>query len=171
VNRLIQDKKVTFNCLFFFLLGGALGWKIGFFENFEYYKLLNLIGLLYDLLAVILLSYAILLKDSIQDLIAHNLSLAVIFFSGMLPVGITTGLLLSMLFGGGNLDGVKYFCVAFALISTIPSTYLFSSPVLEPVGFKSYSPEKRVNILGAVLLFTGFALQLVASAIDFLNGS
>jgi len=162
---------VTFNFLIFFLLGGVLGWKIGFFEKFEYHKLLNLIGLLYDFFAVVLLSYAILLRDSIQESIAHNISLVVIVFSGVFPVGLSAGLLLSLLFGGGNFEGLKYFCVAFALISTIPSTYLFSSPVLEPVGFKSYSPEKRVKILGAILLFTGFTLQLVASSLDFWSGA
>jgi hypothetical protein len=139
----------------------VIGLAAGRANEFEFHKLLNLIGLSYDLIAVVILSYIILTKEMVQDFIAHHLSLAIITFTQLFPVSFLVG----WFFASGKIE-MDLGMYAFITISLLPMLYIYSSPVLEPLSYKSYSPEKRVKILGSIILFVGFAYQLAASIID-----
>ncbi|MEP4548155.1 MAG: hypothetical protein ABJ000_18380 [Saccharospirillum sp.] len=143
------------------LISCGLGWLAGSTQGFEFHKLLNLIGLCYDLIAVVFLSYVILTDRPVQAALAHHASLAVIAFTLLFPAAFSVGTFTSS--GKELMDGGIY---AFILISLVPTLYIYASPVLEPLSYKNYSPEKRVKILGTIILFMGFAFQVVASTID-----
>lgn len=155
-----DNTRVDFYWVLAALLSGIVGFSVSD-NNFEFHKLLNLIGLIYDFLAVLLLSYVILAKDSIQEALAHHISLAIIAFSLLFPAGFYIGALVGV--ASPIIDGNMY---AFIFISLAPTLYIYSSPVLEPLSYKSYSPEKRIKILGAIILLMGFAFQVVASVSD-----
>jgi len=163
--------RVNLSFILALVLGFFIGWEIAFFKEFKFYKLVNITGLFYDLIAVILLSYTFFLKDNIKSKIAHNIALVFIIFSGMLPVAITGGMYLANFFGGAHIESLKSFIYTFVVISIIPATKIFSSPVLEPVGRNVYQPTFRLQILGGVLLFMGFAFQIVAAFADFLENA
>lgn len=147
--------------------GGAIalclfiGYLIGHAENFQFFKLLNLVGLIYDFLAVILLTYVILAKNEIQDVLAHHISLAFIAFSTVFPASVQLGS-----FVGGRGFIMNGGMMAFIIISLVPIVYTYSSPVLEPTFDKRFSPEKRIKILGIIFLLMGFAFQIISSIID-----
>jgi hypothetical protein len=143
------------------LLSFFVGGLVGRIDGFEFYKLLNLIGLIYDFLAVVLLSYVILAKPKIQEVLAHHVSLAFISFSTILPAGVQVGSLL----GGSEIiiDASMY---SFILISMLPVVYVFGSPILEPTYNVRFSPEKRIKILGLMFLLMGFVFQIVSSVFD-----
>lgn len=150
------------------LLGAFIGWELSFFRNFQYFKLVNLTGLLYDMLAILLLSYAVLANDSIKDHVAHKVSMFVIILSSVFPMGIVGGSALSSLFGGGVSGELVTYIYSFVGVSIIPTYYFFGSPVFEPVGNRAFKPEKRIKILGAILLFMGFVFQIIAAFGDLL---
>ncbi len=170
-NMLSANARVNISFILAVALGGFIGWEIAFFEEFKFYKLVNITGLFYNLFAVVLLSYTFFLKDSIKEQVAHNVTLVFIIFSATLPAAITGGMYLASAFGGGNIDGLKSFIYAFVAISIVPSVRMFSSPVLESVGLRSYEPTKRLYILGSVLLFMGFAFQIIAGFADLLDNA
>jgi hypothetical protein len=64
------------------ILGATVGWHLSFFSNLQFYKLLNLAGVMFDLLGIVLLSYVILAKEEIQSFIADHISRYVVIFSG-----------------------------------------------------------------------------------------
>ncbi|APD88756.1 hypothetical protein BM524_02430 [Alteromonas mediterranea] len=142
-------------------IGGITGYVFGNNEQLKFYKLLNLFGLLYDFIAVILLSYVILVKTNIQNTVAHYLSLSFVTFTTMFPASFHMSFSLSS--GKSQLESSIY---AFILISIAPAIYVYTSPVLEPLSFKSYSPSTRIKILGTLLLLVGFAFQIVAAVSD-----
>lgn len=144
--------------LFFTLiLGGFIGYKFGQNEQLEFYKLLNLFGLIYDFIAVLLLSYAVFAKYEIQDAVVQYVSVFFIWFSTAFPVGFSVT---DKLAGGGELDFYMY---VFVYISLVPMLYVYCSPVLEQSPHKSYEPNTRIKILGTILLLVGFAFQIIAA--------
>jgi len=119
----------------------------------------------------VLLSYTFFLKDSIKAQIAHYIALVFVVFSSTLPAAIAGGMYVASIFGGGNIEGLMSFMYAFVVVSIVPTVRIFSSPVLEPVGSSSYDSTKRLEILGGVLLFMGFAFQIIAAFADFLENA
>ena len=130
-------------------------------DGFKFYKLLNLIGLSYDFLAVVLLSYVILAKGELQEHIAHHISLAFIAFSTILPIGIQMG---SLITSNGFVTDLSMY--AFIMISMLPMLYVFSSPVLEPTFNTTFSAKLRIKILGLIFLLIGFAFQIISAVSD-----
>ena len=61
-----QDRLIDISITLIVILGIFLGWKFSAFSNIQGFKLLNLIGVSYDLVGVLLLTYAILAKHEIQ---------------------------------------------------------------------------------------------------------
>jgi hypothetical protein len=161
--RLVLFSKYRVNIVFFLvaLIGGIIGYVYGQNVQMKFYKLLNLFGLIYDFFAIILLSYVILAKGNIQDAVAHYLSLVFIIFTLMFPVSFH--FLYAISSKSLELDG---FVIAFTVISIIPAMYVYSTPILEPLSYKSYSAENRIKILGTLLLLVGFAFQITASIAD-----
>lgn len=155
---MISKYRVNIVFVFSALVGGLIGYVYGQNEHMKFYKLLNLFGLIYDFIAVVLLSYVVLVKDHIKESVAHYLSLVFIIFTIMFPASFH----IAFLFGSMNIafDG---YVIAFTIISIAPAMYVYSSPVLEPLSYKSYSAESRVKILGTLLLLVGFAFQITAS--------
>lgn len=143
------------------LVSAFLGFLAGRNHSFQFYKLLNFLGLVYGFIAVLLLSYAVLATEKIQDLLAHHISLAIISFTLIFPIGFCTG----MFFGRRTLDiNVDFY--AFVFISIFPTFYIYTSPVLEPFSYRNFNAEKRIKILGAILLLMAFAFQAVSAFTD-----
>lgn len=170
-NMLNTNTRVNISFVFAIALGCFIGWEIAFFKEFKFFKLVNITGLFYDLIAVVLLSYTFFLKDSVKAQIAHYIALVFIVFSSTLPAAISGGMYVASVFGGGNIEGLKSFIYSFVAVSIVPVVRIYTSPVLEPVGNSSYGPTKRLQILGGVLLFMGFAFQIIAAFADFLENA
>ncbi len=130
--------RVNLSFLLAIAFGAYIGWEVGFFKEFKFFKLINITGLFYDLIAVILLSYTFFLKESIKSTMAHYITLVFVVFSVTIPAGISAGIYAAMFFGGNNIDGLKSFIYTFVVVSIVPVNYLFGSPVLEPVGNSAY---------------------------------
>ncbi|GAB2901669.1 hypothetical protein ACCI51_13130 [Microbulbifer echini] len=159
-------------------VGLAVGYSFNSLENLQAHKLLNLTGLLYDIISVSILSYAILAPREIQYHIAHKLSLFIIVFSGVFPAALTGGYIMAFmivnigaedansLFDSNSFNAIKYYLYVYVAVTIIPITWLFGSLVFEPVAGVSYTPEKRLKILGVVFLLIGFVLQIFGSFFD-----
>lgn len=165
------NTRVNISFVFAIALGCFIGWEIAFFKEFKFFKLVNIAGLFYGLIAIVLLSYTFFLKNSVKSQIAHYISLVFVVFSCTLPAAISGGMYLASLFGGGNIYGLKSFIYSFVVVSIVPAVRIYTSPVLEAVGNSSYGAAKRLQILGGILLFMGFAFQLIAAFADFLENA
>lgn len=155
--------KINIPVILFFTaaLGAFIGYQFGQNEHLKFYKLLNLFGLIYDFIAVLLLSYAVLAKDKIQDAVAHYVSVLFIWFTSMFPACFHIAYQLT-----GNGSGLDPYMKIFMFISIIPMLYVYCSPVLEPLSYKAYDPSTRIKILGTLLLLVGFAFQITAAVED-----
>ncbi|EGQ7970876.1 hypothetical protein HRO20_003500 [Vibrio cholerae] len=152
--------KETFFIILSISTGAYIGFKFGQNERLKLYKLLNLTGLIYDFFAVILLSYVILISKSIQDKIANIMTSAYVIFTFSFPFSF----LLSYSENGGDKDlGINLYML---FIHFIPAIYVLFSPVSGRVYNVDYPPEKRIKILGSIILIVGFAFQIIASYLD-----
>ncbi|RDE19714.1 hypothetical protein DV711_12605 [Motiliproteus coralliicola] len=152
-------------------LGLFTGWKLSFIQDFQYFKLINLIGLLYDIVAVLLLSYAILTNEKIQEQIAHKVAMFIIMLSLFFPASTLGGSVLAALFIENFNSEIIMAIVIFSAISGAPSVFLFGSPAFEPVGGVALEPKKRIKILGSMLLVLGFLFQIIAAFGDLVSGA
>lgn len=151
------------------ILGAIIGWKLAFFQNFHYFKLINLCGVLLNLLGVMLLSYVVLAKDSIQFFLANHVSRYLVIFSGTIPASMSLSSLIAMFFGANSCWEVQRFAGVYAIVLVIPVYIIFGSPVFEPVGNKTYEPVFRIKVLGATFIGLGFVFQIIASVADILS--
>lgn len=164
--KFTMKKTIEITFAFALILGAVVGWHLSFFSNLQFYKLLNLAGVMFDLLGVVLLSYVILAKEEVQSLIADHVSRYVVIFSGSIPVSMFVASLLASIFGSISGGGVRIFSAIYSLIAMLPIYLIFGSPILEPVGNKEYKAVLRVKYLGAIFIVMGFILQIVAAAAD-----
>jgi len=161
-----MKKTIEITFVIGFIMGAVLGWYMSFFSNLQFYKLLNLAGVMFDLLGVLLLSYVILAKEAVQSVIADHISRYVVIFSGSIPASMFIASLVASICGAISANGVRVFSAIYALISMLPIYLIFSSPILEPVSDKRYEASVRVKYLGAIFILMGLVFQIVAAAAD-----
>lgn len=153
------------------ILGLYTGWQLSDFNNFQFYKLLNITGLLYDFFAVILISYVVLAQDKIKEFIVTHVARFFIIFTMIFPNSMLLAAMIRQPTGTIAGSEVTAYVLTFIAISALPMNYVFRSPVYEPTYNKSYPPDKRLKLLGTVILLVGFSFQIIASFNDLMQGA
>lgn len=160
------DLSINLAYIISILFGSILGWKYAFVENFQYFKLLNLSGIVFDLLGVLFVSYAVFVKLSIQQVLATHVSRYTVIFSLAFPASMGAASMVALIFGAKSYESVMIFSAICSVLLFIPMMIIFHSPILEPIYGKTLDAGLRLKLLGAIFIILGFAFQIVASIID-----
>lgn len=149
------------------ILGVAIGYHLSKFQKLETYKLLNVAGLLYTLLAVIVLSEIALANPKWKHIAVAWVAPAVLWIHTAVPLGIFIGgLAARILLTAGSGSQVSQFGIRFFFYSILPLSVL-NDFVVFPRFVKLRTIESRWRWLGLFLLLTGVALQLIAALMEF----
>jgi hypothetical protein len=145
------------------VLGAMVGFQLSKFARLETYKLLNITGILYTLLAVIVLSEIAASTSSWKRIAVAWIAPAVLWVHGAFPLGLFLGGLIAQYFlrGGSGLT-VSKFAISFFFYSLIPLSVL-NETVVFPQFAALRALESRWRWFGLFLLLTGIALQLLAA--------
>jgi hypothetical protein len=148
------------------VLGAVVGFELSKFARLEIYKLLNIAGILYTLLAVIVLSEIAVSTSSWKRIAVAWIAPAVLWVHGAFPLGLSLGGLIGQYFlRVGSGFTVSKFAITFFFYSMIPLSVL-NETVVFPQFAALRALESRWQWLGLFLLFTGIALQLLAALIS-----
>ena len=144
-------------------LGAVVGFELSRFARLETHKLLNIAGILYTLLAVIVLSEVAASSSAWKRIAVAWIAPAVLWFHTALPLGLFFGGLV----GGYSLRGgsgviLSKFAIRFFFYSILPLSVL-NDTIIFPQFAALRALESRWRWFGLFLLLTGIVLQLIAA--------
>jgi hypothetical protein len=144
-------------------LGVWIGYRLSVIPALQPYKLLNLVGLLYSLLAVVVLSEVFIANENWKRICVERIAPVLLWSHSTVPIGAAIGAGSSWLLGRGpSASVVGLFALGgFSYMMTVG--FVLEQTVVLPRFFKR-DIESRWSWFGLILLVTGMLLQL-ASAI------
>jgi hypothetical protein len=146
-----------------FLTGGSAGYSLSLHPRLETFKVLNVIGLVYDLLGIIVLSEIIASNTRLRSIALNWMAPGVLWLQTCLPLGVSLGALLA--FNAPSMQTAFSFGASFWAWSILPLLFLESTVVL-PRFRVLQDPETRWRCFGLFLLLSGVTVQLIAALID-----
>ncbi|MGY0579984.1 MAG: hypothetical protein ACW7DR_18325 [Paraglaciecola chathamensis] len=157
-----------FSVLFlgFIAIGVFFGVRLSAVDNLETFKVLNVIGLFYDIVGLLILSEIFSENQSYQKFVADT-------FSGLFMwahMGIPIGILLSGIgltyFSGYPSSEISRGIGAGIMIWMIIPSFLIEDIVFRTKLNKFQTPQSRSRFLGGFLLLSGLLVQFVAAIKD-----
>lgn len=145
------------------LLGVFLGHQLSLRQQLDTSKLLNIVGLIYNLLAVIVLSEIVISSSRLKEISLNLVSPVVLWLHMALPLGAFFG----AIFARGSPSGISIsrFAIAFWAYSLIPLTFLDATVVFPRYNaLKNF--ESRWQCFGFFLFSSGITLQIIAAIQD-----
>ncbi len=156
----------------FTLLGAYLMSVISNIPGFQPFKVLNVIGIAYDILGVLLLSQLVMSREDVQkDVVVIFERIAYAFIQGILLGAFTFCIFAGVFFSEGQRS------------ESLNTMSLYLSPILlgtmlvvgvHTLGLdqdSGLSPKKKVTTMGVFFLGVGLVLQLLGAVIDLANGA
>jgi len=143
-------------------VGAIIGYRLSGLPNLQPYRLLNVIGLLYSLLGVFVLSEAFVSSPSWKTICVERIAPILLWAHITVPVGAVVGGALAWLLGRGpSAHVVLPVAVANSGYVMIVGSIL-ENVVVRPGLFK-HDVESRWRRFGLFLLATGLMLQTVSA--------
>lgn len=161
-------KKIFFNFIFylFIILGGFFAFHLSQIEALETFKVLNVIGLFYDILGLIILSEILISNERFQRFVADTLSALFMSAHFAIPAGLSiTALFLSTINGFPSALTVMVIGVGFLVWALLP-IFLVEDVVFKPKIKRFQTPYSRSRFFGGFLLITGLIIQFIAALQD-----
>jgi hypothetical protein len=143
-------------------LGILVGFKLAEIPNLQPYKLLNIIGLLYSLIAIFVLSEVFIDTPNWKAICVHKIAPVLLWAHTTTPIGAAFGAGLARLLNRGPSGSViGVFAVgAFAYMNTVG--FVFEQTVVLPRFFKK-DIQSRWRYFGLLLLLSGIFFQLISA--------
>ncbi len=144
-------------------LGIAIGYVLSGYTKLETFKLLNIVGLFYDLLGIIVLSEIVAKSAAVKKFFVDWVSGSLIWAQTVIPLGALLGTAFgySLPSSGEAAKFIVNFFVYSTLILGVMEVTVFA-PKLR--WFQSL--ETRSHMFGLILLVTGVFIQIVAAFKD-----
>jgi hypothetical protein len=144
-------------------LGLTTGYHLSGLPRLETYKLLNVVGLFYDFLGVVVLSEIAVSSGKWKKVSVDWIAPAVLWLHMVFPLGVFVGgLLAAVVLHSSSGDAVSQFAVVFWAYSMIPLTVLNETVVFPQFAFFR-GLETRWRWFGLYLLLSGVGLQLIGA--------
>jgi hypothetical protein len=143
-----------------FLLGVFVGYQLSFRRQVDTSKMLNVVGLLYNLLGVLVLSEIVTSSSKLKEISVNLVAPGVLWLHTAIPLGAFFG----AMFASGSPSGasISRFAIGFWVYSLIPLSLLEATIVFPR--FKALRGlESRWRYFGLFLFLSGIALQLIAA--------
>ena len=147
----------------FVVFGFWCATKLVAIPNIQIFKVLNIIGLVFDLAGVAILSKFITDNERFKAFIVDSLALYISIFLLAVPIGMILGTFFSP--SAPSQEVIRNFAMGLVIYCTWPIilTNLF---VVGENGPPRTTVEFRVNLIGAFFLASGLIVQLVAAVSD-----
>lgn len=144
-------------------LGIAIGYVLSGYTKLETFKLLNIVGLFYDLLGIIVLSEIVANSTAVRNFFVEWVSGSLIWAQTVIPLGALIGTAFGYSLPSSGVAAkflVSFFAYSVLVLGVMEATVFV--PKLR--WFQSF--ETRSHMFGLILLVTGVLIQLVAAFKD-----
>ncbi len=157
--------------LLLYATGGAFAYRLGSLQELETFKLLNIVGIMYGLVGVIVLSEFVAQNEKWRRFVVEKLSGVLIWAHGAIPLGAaTTSIVLFLIardqFPSSPIVGTSF--LGFAFYALIP-TFFVEDYVFVPKSARFADPLIRTRVFGVFLVVTGMVVQLISAVQDLLG--
>ena len=165
-----MKKIITLQLIIPFAIYTYLGWWIGSklidIPNFQTFKVLNVIGLTYDLLGVCVLSQFITSNEKYRLMLGN----AAEHFC-ILIVSSGIGIILSGQFGhdGPSRSRLEDYSISAFMFFVVPNFVYMSNVVIGIDRKPPWSDETRNKLFGGFFLLGGILIQIYAALLDLYN--
>ena len=143
--------------------GVWLGLELAALPRLATYKLLNVVGTVYGLLGLVVLSELVAANDRVKEFMVMWVSGAVLWATSVVPLGGLVGTVIGHSLPSASQAG-KFFGTFFAY-SLLVLVFLEHAVTL-PTNLLSLNLTKRHQLLGLLLLLSGALAQVVAALQD-----
>ncbi len=154
-----------------FTAGLYAGYRLSLIPGLRTYKLLNLAGLLYTLLGMLVLS-EILATEQWKDLCVKRVAPAIYYIQSIFPLGAIVGGLASLvvtsliMHKASSSAKVFFFWFGFCGWSLFVGMFFQELVVWPSLHFIRKNVEMRWRLLGFFLVLGGLVAQLIAASLD-----
>jgi len=146
------------------LAGTFLGYVLAGYEKLVPYKLLNIIGIVYGLLGIVVLAEFVTKSEVMKAFMVHWVAGILLWAHTIIPLGILVGTGVGHSLPSAGITA-KFF-VSFFVYSLLVLGFL-ESAVLNPKFKKFQVLATRTQVFGLILLLSGIVAQLIAALQDF----
>jgi hypothetical protein len=149
----------------FIALGLYAGYRLSSIPDLRTYKLLNLAGLLYAFLGVLVLS-EMLASNRWKDFCVRRLAPAILWFQTTVPIGALLGSIMAQIMRKPSSSTVTLFSISFWGYSVLAGFPFDEIVVFPKLPFVKRDVETRWRWLGFFLVLGGVGTQLIAAIMD-----
>ncbi len=147
-------------------LGFVVGYRFSRISKLDTAKLLNIVGLYYALLGILVLNEILAPNAKWKRVSVELIAPATLWAHTAIPIGAAVGAAVAFSAHWPSASIVFKFAVGFFACSLIPLAFLDVTVVKPQFGiFKA--TESRWRFFGFLLVLSGVALQLVAAVVGF----
>lgn len=150
------------------LAGACVGFALSRLPRIAPYKLLNIAGILYGLLGVIVLAELVMKSDALKKVMVTYVAGGILWASTLIPLGMFIGAGVAYVAGQPSAAATAGWSLSFVFGSVLPLSAVDATVVL-PTRLINIDVHGRHQILGLALLVGGGTLQLAAAVVDLLN--
>ena len=167
----MSNRIFAFVAVLLYMCGGAIAYRLGSIQQLEIFKILNIVGIIYSLIGVLVLSEFVAQNERWRRFVVDKLSGVMIWAHGIIPFGAaTTSLVLFVVakseFPSSGVVGTSF--MAFALYALIP-TFIVEDLVFVPKSARFKDTVLRTRIFGLFLVASGLTVQLIAAIQEVLG--
>jgi hypothetical protein len=157
--------------LLFYAIGAGVAYRLCSLQKLEMFKVLNIVGIIYGLVGVVVLSEFVAQNEAWRRFMVEKLSGLLIWAHGTIPfAAAATSLILYLAardqFPSSPIVGPSF--MGFAFYSLIPMFFV-EDVVFVPKSPRLKDPLLRTRIFGLFLVITGMVVQLIAAIQDVLG--
>ena len=145
-------------------MGGWLGYTLAGHQNLISYKLLNITGIVYGLLGIVVLSEFVAKSDVLKSFLIHWVAGLLLWAHSIIPLGALVGAVIAHASPSASIVA-KFFASFFAYSLLILGVLDFAvfNPKFKPL----MAHATRTQVFGLILLLSGLVVQLIAALQDF----
>lgn len=165
--RILDMRRSTALFILWILLLLAIGWHIGralaIHPKLETFKLLNILGLTYDMLGLLVLSEMVVTSERLKSFVIFWVAGVVLWAQSVVPLGAAAGAWVGV--DGVSSGKAARFFIGLFCYSLLPLAILDHS-VFNPKKADASDKTQRNRRFGLFLLVTGVTVQLIAAFQD-----
>lgn len=148
------------------IAGFLFGYKLSLIPNLNTSKVLNIIGLLYSLVGVLVLSEMLSSSIGWKKISVEILAPAILYLHSVIPFGAFVGAsLLGSMKNCPSAKAVSRFSMGFLAYSILP-LMLVDETIVYPRSWPHKDISTRFRLFGLYLVLTGIGLQIIAAIAD-----
>ncbi|MGQ0556786.1 MAG: hypothetical protein ACT4PN_12670 [Nitrospiraceae bacterium] len=158
----MSNRVFPFFIVLLVLLGIYIGWLLAIRPSFSVPAVLNVVGIGYSILAVIVLYETIAENEKFKRVIVSFVAPILLWAQTVVPLGVTASWFLTWKLHHGN--EISAFGFSFFIYSILPLLFL-DATVTFPRFAKLTPIDGRHRRFGLFLLLSGLGMQLIAGVI------